>query len=325
MTPHPFPAPSPSWTGVEHRHLASLAAVAQARSFRGAARELGYSQSALSQHVAQLERLLDVRLAERRRGSSEVTLTAAGEALLRHVGPILAIYRAAQADLEALAADGAGGGGLLRLGLAEHLATELPSAVLPAFLQQHPGVEVELERGADPAALAAALEAGELDAVVGDPPGAPGALEMTLLAPEPYMLVAPAAWGVVRRAATTVDELLEHLPIAVNDGDPDAARLLRELRAAGLVPAPAAHAPSLAALLAQVAAGVAAALVPAGAVAAGPRVVVRPLDGLVGARPVAVLWQGARRRAPLVDAFVAAVVRTRGRAVAGQRRAAQAA
>ena len=63
MGPHhepPLEAPDltagPSWPGVEHRHLASLAAVAEACSFRGASRKLGYSQSALSQHVAQLDR-----------------------------------------------------------------------------------------------------------------------------------------------------------------------------------------------------------------------------------------------------------------------------
>jgi hypothetical protein len=39
---------------------------------------------------------------------------------------------------------------VLRPGLAEHLAEDLASAVLPAFLQQHPGVQVELTRAADP-------------------------------------------------------------------------------------------------------------------------------------------------------------------------------
>jgi hypothetical protein len=56
-----------------------------------AAGELGCSQSALSQHVAQLERLLAVRLVGRRRGSSEVTPTPQGAALLRHAAPILAV------------------------------------------------------------------------------------------------------------------------------------------------------------------------------------------------------------------------------------------
>jgi DNA-binding transcriptional LysR family regulator len=312
MTVSSSPSPlTAAWTGVEHRHLASLAAVARARSFRGAARDLRCSQSVVSQHVAQLERMVGVRLAERRRGRSEVELTPEGEALMRHVGPILAIYRAAEADLGALAADGPG---LLRLGVGAHLVATLPALVLPAFLNAVPGVEVELVGGADPDLLATALRDGALDVVVADPPADAAGLEMTLLAPESYMLVAPAAWAVVARGDATTADLLEHLPVTLDGADPDAARVARELLAGGRAPRSEAPAASQAMLLAQVAAGRTAAILPAGAVPADARLVARPLDGLVAPRPLAVLRQSARRHAPLVDAFIAAVVAARGRA-----------
>src|SRR3954452_5585508 len=65
--------------------LAAFVAIAEERSFtRGAAR-LGVSQSALSQTVRGLEARLGIRLLNRTTRS--VSPTAAGERLLRAVGP----------------------------------------------------------------------------------------------------------------------------------------------------------------------------------------------------------------------------------------------
>src|SRR5262245_24502352 len=89
------------WFGVELRHLAALSAVAKAGSFHGAADRLGSVQSAVSQQVAQLERLAGARLVERRRGAKHVHLTEAGELVLVHAEQILAHLHAAQADLRA--------------------------------------------------------------------------------------------------------------------------------------------------------------------------------------------------------------------------------
>jgi molybdate transport repressor ModE-like protein len=325
MAPHPEALPEapdltagPSWPGVEHRHLASLAAVAQACSFRGASRRLGYSQSALSQHVAQLERLVGAELVERHRGRADVALTDAGRTLLRHVDRILAMYRAAEVDLAALAAPGSGS---LRVAVAEHLATTVPAAVLPAFLRAHPGVDVTLSGGADPEALAAAARAGSVDLVVGDPPADLGGLTVTAVAPEPCVLAVPATWAVARRALATgaVGDLLEHLPVALDAGDPDGARIGRELRAHGITLAPDEEHGGASLLLAWVAAGRSAAILPRALAGDDPRVLVLPLDGFVAPRAVAAYWLRDRRRSALMTTFAGLLREDRARSAGPSR------
>ncbi len=73
-----------AFLGIELRHLAALEAVATEGSFGRAALKLGYTQSAISQQIATLERLVGERLVERPGGPRPVTLTEAGAILLRH-------------------------------------------------------------------------------------------------------------------------------------------------------------------------------------------------------------------------------------------------
>jgi DNA-binding transcriptional LysR family regulator len=70
--------------GIEFRHLAALEAVIDSGSFAVAARRLGYTQSAISQQVAMLERSAGMQLLDRPGGRRAVTPTEAGERLLRH-------------------------------------------------------------------------------------------------------------------------------------------------------------------------------------------------------------------------------------------------
>lgn len=75
--------------------LRTYVTVARVASFSEAARELGYTQSAVSQHIAALEQDLGAPLLTRR----PVAPTAAGERLLEHAGPLLLRLDAARADV----------------------------------------------------------------------------------------------------------------------------------------------------------------------------------------------------------------------------------
>src|SRR5689334_25422038 len=102
-----------SWLGVEIRHFAALQALSDEGSFGRAAERLGYTQSAVSQQIATLERIVGERLVERPGGPRPISLTEAGELLLHHAQSIVARLQAARADLDALRA---GDVGTLRVG-----------------------------------------------------------------------------------------------------------------------------------------------------------------------------------------------------------------
>jgi DNA-binding transcriptional LysR family regulator len=100
---------------------------------RRAAGRLGYVQSAISEQIATLERIVGQQLVVRSRGAGAVELTDAGEVLLAHANPNPRAREAAEADLGALADDSAGS---LRLGIYRSVAT---SSCPPTRRSRSPG------------------------------------------------------------------------------------------------------------------------------------------------------------------------------------------
>lgn len=139
------------WLGAEVRHLIAFEAVTATGSFSAAARELGYTQSAVSLQIAQLERIAGTRLIERRAGRHPVTLTRAGQRLARHAGTVLDQVRAVEADLAALAA---GEAGTLAIGTFQSASARLLPGALRRLRETHPLVEVRLNEGSHDQQLA---------------------------------------------------------------------------------------------------------------------------------------------------------------------------
>src|SRR2546429_5340303 len=83
------------------RRMRVLREVANQGSFSAAADALSYTQSAVSQQIAALEREAGTKLVER--NARGIRLTDAGEALVRHTEAVLANLAEAEAELEALA------------------------------------------------------------------------------------------------------------------------------------------------------------------------------------------------------------------------------
>jgi len=177
------------WLGIELRHLTALEAVAREGSFGRAAKSLGYTQSAVSQQIAALERIVGARLVERPGGPRPVSLTDAGELLLRHAEAIVARLAAAQADIAALAD---GEGGVLRVGIYQSVGQRILPELMRRYAAAWPRVEIALTESASDAELLALVERGELDMTFADLPLVEGPFEAVELLRDPYVLIVPA-------------------------------------------------------------------------------------------------------------------------------------
>jgi DNA-binding transcriptional LysR family regulator len=78
------------WAALEIRLLTAFVAVVEEGSFTGAARQLGYTQSGISQQIAALERIVERKLLTRQFGRGRaIELTHAGTTLLEHARTVL--------------------------------------------------------------------------------------------------------------------------------------------------------------------------------------------------------------------------------------------
>jgi DNA-binding transcriptional LysR family regulator len=129
-------------SGGQLDQIETFAAVAEHGGFAAAARILGKDPSVLSRRIDALERRLGVRLLART--TRKVALTEVGAAYLQKIRIVLAELTAA--DVEA--AEGAARPrGLLRVTMPGTFARLWVVPWLPAFLREHPEIEIELEVG----------------------------------------------------------------------------------------------------------------------------------------------------------------------------------
>jgi DNA-binding transcriptional LysR family regulator len=289
------------WLGVELRHLAALQAVADEGSFGRAATRLGYTQSAVSQQIAALERVVDQRLVERPGGPRPVSLTEAGKLLLRHADGILARLQAAHADLAALAA---GEAGTLRVGTYQSVGARVLPQLLAEFGTAWPRVEIQLTESTDDGQLLELVERGELDLSFVMLPLPEGPFESLELMEDPYALVVSADSPLARRGKAPSLKEVAALPLIGFRQCRSIHLVEHRFRDAGLEPRIVFRSDDNGTLQGLVAAGVGAALVPLLAVErdhAGTAVL--PLN-VVPPRLIGIAWHRDRYRSPAALAFV---------------------
>jgi DNA-binding transcriptional LysR family regulator len=288
------------WLGVEVRHFAALEAVAAERSFGRAAERLGYTQSAVSQQIATLERIVGERLVERPGGPRPVSLTEAGEVLLRHAESIVARLQAAQADLHALRA---GEIGTLRVASFQSVGARVLPEVMRRFTAAWPAVDVVLGE-TDDNEVEAGVERGEFDVgfvllPVGDAP-----LETHELLHDPYVLVTAAGSALATEPGVPTLARIAAEPLVGFRSDRSVQSVEAALRGNGIEPHFAFRSNDNPTVQAFVAAGVGNAILPRLTVDEGdPRVVVRELPG-IPPRVIAIARHRDRYLSPAARAFI---------------------
>jgi molybdate transport repressor ModE-like protein len=267
------------------RRLRVLREVARRGSFSAAAQALAYSQSAVSQQIAALEREAGARLVERHgRG---IRLTDAGRALVRRAEAILAELAAADAELGALAG--------LRAGRVRVSTFASAATAVTSLRTAHPAVEVELSLVEATEEAVGGLVAGRVDLVLlthpaGQPPAA-DRVEVHRLFVDPMLAVLPGGHRLARRRSLRLGDLAgEPWVLGGGPGCSDRATILRACHAAGFEPRVTVDFPTddYNATQGMVAAGAGVTLLPRLALAV-PRedLAVRPLAGRGPSREVA--------------------------------------
>jgi DNA-binding transcriptional LysR family regulator len=251
------------WPSIEVRHLAALAAVAQEGSFRRAGEQLGYVQSAISGQIAHLEQAVGTRLLERASGTPIVSLTVAGQLLLRHTEEILARFETAYADVNSLTTRTAG---VVRVAGLENFAPRQVAGILSLFRQRHPFARVLMDEDALGNTAPARLRDGTLDLLVYEPPAVQDSLTQVVLRQDEYVLLASADSELIAGGTPLAAAELASLHPIVPGACAASGALSRQLARLGVDPDPRLAPESVATAQALVASGLGTALAPSGLV-----------------------------------------------------------
>jgi DNA-binding transcriptional LysR family regulator len=183
-------------------NLTAFVAVAEQRSFRAAAAQLGVTPSALSHSMRQLEERLGVRLLHRTTRS--VSLTDAGRRLLDRLRP--AIDQIAGA-LENLNQERQRPMGRLRIYAMRFAAAGVLAPIWARFLSTYPEVHLELALGEAPIDIVAR----GFDAGVGSRDRVPAdMIAVRVMGPMKIAVVGAPSYFAQRRPPRTPDDLARH-------------------------------------------------------------------------------------------------------------------
>jgi len=278
--------------------LRLFVAIAEARNLTRGAERVHLAASSASHRMRVLEESIGTPLLLREpRG---VSLTRAGEALLRHARQVFAQLEQMHADLTPYAKGVRGHVSLWANTHATH--TFLPDS-LSTFLQRHPQVSISLEEHTSPHVLMAVAR-GEVD--VGVVAGTIEGAEVELI---PYradrlVLIAPADHPLAAHASSLFAQVLEYPFVMLHSGSAIHTFTMNAAAALGRHLEVRIQVRSFEAVCRMVSAGVGIGLVPRSAVTAGAQLAVIELEEAWAQRDLKVCV----RKRELLSGFAAQLV-----------------
>ena len=283
---------------LEIRHLTALDAVASEGTFARAADKLGYTQSAISQQIASLEKVVDAKVFDRPGGPRPVTLTPFGEQLLIASRDMLKRVDCMAEDLQRFRT---GTVGRLTIGTFQSVSATLLPLVVGRMRDTHPGVEIRVFENDLDDQLEVAMARGELDLsfVVGE---MADRFEARHLFDDPFVLVArPDQFA---PGAVSLEDISREPMIGQHH---NSCQILNEtgLRAHGLEPKYVFRTNDNVATAAMVRAGMGVAVMPLLCVEPDdPRISLHPLDPPIPDRSIFIAWRPGRTLSPVAQRFL---------------------
>ncbi len=293
---------------LELKHLVTLQAVAEERSFGRAATKLGYTQSAVSQQIAGLEKVVGETLFERPGGPKPVELTPAGELLLQHADGILERVGAAASDLAAFRA---GRVGSLSVGTFQSVSVRVLPRLLADLRIGEPDLRIKLFESDDQSVLLTGLRNGDLDLAFVVLPVDEDDMQLTPLFDDPFMVVCPADSPLAQGSGPVAAHELTGVPLIGQTQSACQVLIEGNLARAGLNPEVVFRSADNGAVQGMVRAGMGHSVMGRLAIDLDdPDVVIRPMDDEIGQRTITVATMTDRHLPPAVRTFVDAAQRS---------------
>ena len=208
------------------RYIAFLK-VAEVGSFTKAAQMMGYTQPALSQMIASLERELSIKLLYRSRYG--IRLTPEGERLYPSIQSSVLQYEAMRRAADEIRGLGSG---IVRMGTVSSVSCHWLPGIIRDFWREHPDVQIVLHQG-DYTSIQEWVRTGAVDFGFVNPHAVKG-METTLIKSGEFRAVLPGNHPLAKRSVLRLEDLAEEPFLLLEEGaysEPQEA-----FRAAGISP-----------------------------------------------------------------------------------------